>query len=76
MVGMVLERVEDDGRRPAKAGEVDAGDGVLLGEAWEHEVEDRQLGKERVDEEEMRSRAALVVFDLGGAYFDEGQGEI
>jgi hypothetical protein len=49
---------------------------VLLGEAWEHEVEDRQLGKERVDEEEMRSRAALVVFDLGGADFDEGHGEI
>jgi hypothetical protein len=44
----------------------------LLDEAREDKVEDGQLGEERVNQQEMRPGAELVVFDRGGADADDG----
>ena len=65
VVGVVGDGVEDDRRGGAEAGEVDARDAA--GELREHEVEDRHLRQQRVQKQERRAGAALVVFDLGGA---------
>lgn len=67
VVGMIPDAVQKDGRGRAKAGKVDARHAMLLGEARQHQVEDGELGEERVDQQQVGAGAALVVFDLGGA---------
>src|SRR5438067_3951721 len=61
---MVGDARELERRRGAEARQVDARHAPRRGERWHYRIKDRELREERMDEQQMRAGAALVVFDL------------
>jgi hypothetical protein len=70
---VIGDRIEDFRRGPAKARKIDARDAMALRERGQDVVEDRPLGEQRVDEEEVRAAAALVEVDQGSRFFAGGK---
>src|SRR5437868_10910474 len=55
----------------AEPWQVDARYAMFRGERRQDEIEHRELGEQRMDEQEVAAGAALVVLDLGGADLDK-----
>ncbi len=71
VAGVLRHRVQRHRRRGAEPGQVDARHAPPRGEGGQHEIEDGELGQQRMDEQQMWPGAALVVLDLRAAYAGE-----